>query len=709
MPGTYQWEDGILLHVKTFPKTAVEYQLLLDKSDYDGIENLLMERFDASPQAIEFFLPAYRAFAKRKETDRAAALLALHVDSLRARGDSTSEVALFSAVLGVWPDCGPARDGLLLHLRTMYADSPNFDRLVKLLNVPQGQGTDALRLLEAWLRYDEGRAVYMAAKGVGRVKEINTTLWVLRVLFESGEQVSLKIDEAQRLAQPLPKGHFLARKLDETAHLKQLAESDPPALLALLFASVKSPLGLAELRGMLSGIVPDAAWTAFWGRARKDHKLVVGAGARPEVRWSGSAADAASDIARHYASASPYEKLDMLQKHAGRSEDLAREMVAGLVKDASAALAKTPSLSLEIALELGDMPAAAGISFGFAPRDLLLRGDCADIISEIKDKNARKKAMALAVEARDDWPQLFARLLQSEQDAQALAWLYDTLVDKGNSSLVEQLVSRTLSDPASSPRLYVWLCQRITDRPELSGRANVEFLLTLLRVVENKAFKGLHAQLRKLFDFGEPADKAASTLGEKESARLLEALGRDTGIEDFRKERLRQEIYQRHPQLHEKKQELVYVTAGALEAKKIEFEKLVRVDIPHNSLEIKRTREFGDLRENFEYHAARHRQEMLSSQAKTLHDELTLTRAIDPATVDASKVSIGTRVFLHSADNPADELALAVLGPWDSDPSKNILSYTSIAGKALLGKRQAEPVPFNDKSYVIERIEVWRG
>jgi transcription elongation GreA/GreB family factor len=245
-------------------------------------------------------------------------------------------------------------------------------------------------------------------------------------------------------------------------------------------------------------------------------------------------------------------------------------------------------------------------------------------------------------------------------------------------------------------------------RPELLARANIEFLLGLLRVLDNKAFKGQHASLRKLFDSGEAADKAAASLDAAGAARVLDALNRDSGLEDYRKDRVREHIFSRHPHLHGEKKQYTYVTKEKLEEKRDELAKLMNVDMPQNSKEIQRTREYGDLRENFEYHAARHRQEMLSSRAKSLHDELAATREIDPKTVDTSKISLGTRVFLADPSGQGEELALTILGPWDSDPAKNILSYTSAAGAALLGTQPGATVKFNEKEYVVGRIEAWK-
>ncbi len=705
MTPEYNWGKGIVGPSLPVPPIPAEYQPIIDKGDLDALETLVMGKIDAAAGDIPWYVPAYKVLVKKKETARAEVLLQLQMETLREKNEISSETDLCSAVLGFWPDCSQARDGLLFHLKKMYFDSPGFERIAAHCAVLLSPGLDTLRLFEAWLRYDEGRCVYMPTRGAGRVKEVNLALGVLRVAFENGPHMSFKIDEAQRLCQSLPREHFLTKKLNAPAELQKLAAEAPGDLLAFLFASVNRPLALAELREMLAGVVPDAGWSGWWAKARKDPRITVGEGTRAQITWSDSADLAASAIAGVFAKAAPADKPDLMRKHAARSPALAAIMRDGIIADANAALAGDPSLALELALQLESLPAAGTGALAFSPASLAGRPDCAAIVAGVQDRLSRKKAMRLIPEARSDWPEVYLALARAETDTQALASIYDALRDKGQSALLEKAVSSAISDPASAPHFYVWLCREMPARPELKARANAEFLFALLRILDNKAFKGYHAALRKLFDLGEAADWAATTLGSDEATRVLEALNHETGLEDYRKDRLRQEIYHLHPELQEKKATLVYVTGEALEAKKKELEKLVRVDIPQNSLEIKRTREYGDLRENFEYHAARARQEMLSSRAQSLHDELVDTRAIDFNTVETSKATIGTRIYLRdSADN---RTAIGLLGPWDSDPSKNILSYTSVAGKALLGSKTGEKVRVGETDYVVEKIEVW--
>jgi transcription elongation GreA/GreB family factor len=195
---------------------------------------------------------------------------------------------------------------------------------------------------------------------------------------------------------------------------------------------------------------------------------------------------------------------------------------------------------------------------------------------------------------------------------------------------------------------------------------------------------------------------------ERERAeQLLANLDRELGLEEHRKVHLRRIVLQKHPELRQTDDQPLYTTASGLERKRVEFEQITKQDLPRNAEEIRKAAAHGDLRENFEYKAAREKHEMLSSRAKSLHDELRRARAIDPATIDASRVRVGTRVVLEPADG-GDARTLVILGPWDSDPARGVVSYLAPAVQALLGKAPGEPVSFLESRYIVRSIDVWR-
>ena len=703
----YSWEAGFLLSTTIVPKTTPEYQTDLDAGNLDAIETLIMERIDAAPHDITFCMPAYRGFIKREENARAEALLQLHIDALKAHDDVTVLSLLLCNILAAWPECPIAHKRVLEHLRKMYIDSPGYDKFLTYYTGSKQAGLDALRQLELWLRYDEGCILFVASRGVARVKEANPKLGLIRIVFESGEVMTLRIDEAQRMALSLPVDHFLYQKFKNPQLLITQAESDPAGLLDALFSSIKKPLQLAELRSMLSGIVAEKQWAGWWNKASKNPHITIAAGTKPLITWNSSASGADAAIITQFDVALPYEQLDMFQRHEKRSPSIALHMKRGLARCAQAVRTAQPSLALEIALLLEkDTEPKDALGEDIAT-GIIDKPNAAAIISEIKDRLTRRKAVVLAKRIRPDWPDLYVRLLHLEPDTQILTLLYDAVREKSGEDEFESLIRTTLDEPARSPRFYLWLCKEIIRRPELSTFANWNFLVPLLGVLDHGAFKGHHPALRKLFDLGEAADRAIATLDEQTGRRLLDALSKDRTLEEYRTDRIKKELYRLFPSLHENKPQTLYVTQEALEKKRVEFEKLVKEDIPHNTREIQRTREYGDLRENFEYHAARHRQEMLSSQAKTLHDQLTCARIIDPATVNTSKISIGTRVTLRGTSPTTAPHTITILGPWDSDPAKNILSYTSAAGELLLNAPLGGTVQFDGNDYIVDKIDLW--
>ncbi|MFQ5601423.1 MAG: GreA/GreB family elongation factor, partial [Candidatus Krumholzibacteriia bacterium] len=333
----------------------------------------------------------------------------------------------------------------------------------------------------------------------------------------------------------------------------------------------------------------------------------------------------------------------------------------------------------------------------------------AHIVAGVRDRGLRERALALVREQRADWPDRYAELLESESDVRTLALLYDALRDSGHATALERVVQETVSRPAGAPRFYVWLCRETSARPELQARADWGFLRRLLEAIADEALKGHRAALRQLFDTGGLAEQVAAKLDLEQAQQLLWILEREIGLEEHRKETLRRVAWARFPQLRDSEEEALYTTAGALETKRAEFEQLVRVEIPRNTEEIRQAAAHGDLRENFEYKAARERQEMLSSRAKTLHEELRRARELDPACIDPSCVRVGTRVRLEPAADGCEALDITILGPWDSDPAQGVLSYMAPAVSTVLGARVGDRVQFGDLPFVVVCIEVWQS
>ena len=131
-----------------------------------------------------------------------------------------------------------------------------------------------------------------------------------------------------------------------------------------------------------------------------------------------------------------------------------------------------------------------------------------------------------------------------------------------------------------------------------------------------------------------------------------------------------------------------------------ELDNIVRVQVPENNKAIEIARGFGDFRENAEYDAAKERRRFLQRRRSELE---TLIATVQPLNflefkADTSKVSMGTAVTLQDA--AGQEKIYSIVGAWDGNPDRNLVSYKTKFGEALLGAKTGDAVTLPDGSKV---------
>ncbi len=99
---------------------------------------------------------------------------------------------------------------------------------------------------------------------------------------------------------------------------------------------------------------------------------------------------------------------------------------------------------------------------------------------------------------------------------------------------------------------------------------------------------------------------------------------------------------------------------------------------------IKKAREFGDLSENFEYHAAKNEQGMLEARIRTLRARLDHSEIVD----DASGDTVGIGSVVDVADDRGETMTVEVSAVGGS----GTVSPTSPLGSALLGRKVGDVV-----------------
>jgi transcription elongation factor GreA len=136
------------------------------------------------------------------------------------------------------------------------------------------------------------------------------------------------------------------------------------------------------------------------------------------------------------------------------------------------------------------------------------------------------------------------------------------------------------------------------------------------------------------------------------------------------------------------------VSWSSLEKRKAEYEDLVQKKIPENTKEISLARSYGDLSENFEYKAAKQMQAVLMRRKSELEQALQNARGTAFENPDTSRVSIGTIVTVRDEKSDTQE-TYTILGAWDGDPERHLISYQTAIAQALMGRKVGDVVALN--------------
>ena len=141
-----------------------------------------------------------------------------------------------------------------------------------------------------------------------------------------------------------------------------------------------------------------------------------------------------------------------------------------------------------------------------------------------------------------------------------------------------------------------------------------------------------------------------------------------------------------------------------LQAELDELDTELRVHLPK---QIKTAKEWGDLRENAEYHAALARQQFVQARIQQLRQRLSEVSSIDLSKVPHDKAAYGSTLVLYDAERE-EEVTYRLVTPEESDPNKGLISTTSPVGRSLMGREEGDEVrvvtPAGSRNFEIKKL-----
>lgn len=134
----------------------------------------------------------------------------------------------------------------------------------------------------------------------------------------------------------------------------------------------------------------------------------------------------------------------------------------------------------------------------------------------------------------------------------------------------------------------------------------------------------------------------------------------------------------------------IQFTASGLTEIQSELELLKTSKLSSAIERLARARDFGDLSENAEYHAAKEELAFIEGRIEELEDIVLRAQVVGNKKSNGA-VDIGCKVTVTVKGK---DHTYEIVGQWEADPLKKKISHTSPLGQALVGKKKGEQVEF---------------
>jgi transcription elongation factor GreA len=684
-----------------YVRTAHE---LIAQRDFQRLDDLWTDMILNEKTDIREFFDVVKELKKAKESDRAFMLLEMLASHFESDNNLQQAIEVYKQMLYFTHDDTNIRQKLISLYRNLYRESTHLDEYIDMSGLSKKDPIfKALNKLEEFIRYDVGRYFYFERYGLGEVIDTIPARQEIIVDFEKKKRHFLTIDVARGLLSAIDKNHFLYIKHARPDELKERASSNPVELVEFLLKNFHEPLTASHIKQYMEGIVEHENMNTWWERVRKqlekNENIQVSGKTKKYYTYQPSSIDRRSEAITTFERASPQEQYYLAEHYHKSMPQVFEHIIPHLVELGNKSYKRNPSLALDIALLCEDTPHVAG--FSYTPEAILERVKPETIIHTMSSVEHQKTILQFVKNKNPDtWMHIFKKLLLSLDSSKLLDDIEQQLQEF--PELLRDAHYTIFSLPKQHPQQFQWILKKMLggDLPDYTSPRFVPKLFDSLIHV-----KGIKSSINKILSL-EKFDAILAHSTEDEARRILTSLHKNHVLADHEKKDYLRIVEYHFPHLFRKDIDIIYSTEVALNKKKEELKHIYTVEIPENKKEISRAREYGDLSENFEYKAAKERQDQLYQKVKDIESALEKVRIINPATIDTSRVMIGTTVELKNVQS-GERIRYTILGRWDTDLKQNIISNEAPLAASLLGKACGDRVIINDAEY--EMIDIQKG
>lgn len=724
-----------------------ELVLLVNTEQYDKLENVWAEIIESNNKNLQSLLEVIDLLVKREEKKRAYDFLMTLISYYKQKELYNDVLKALKRLLEHNPNGKGIVKEVVECYSNIYKERPYAQTIVG-KTFEEVEGTSdiqkAIKRLERYFYLDCGDYVYHKSWGVGQVSSIDTEAEKVNIDFEKKSNHSIAMDIAPDILQKLDKDDLLVMIYAQKDVLDKMVDEDPVCLIKLTLRYFKGRASVAHVKNRLvSGVLPVESWSKWWTHTKKlvkkdpYIKLTEGTPTTSFLEFRTSPMTQHEEILESLTQIKDvHKRVEITKKYISELKD-AEKCKETLLKitnifsqEAGALCSTNPSLATECFLllrEVENVIKGDNAEYENAVESIIQANDnLPEFINGIGILEYRKQVLYFIKKLKPEkWQDDFIPIFFTN-DGNLWEFITKELIAGDKQNTYEEVALRVFNQFNAYPEHYIWFCKNGMHGkyPELYKSIDVAIMLNrLIELLDNIYFKiqkgrngNLKAIANKIQNLLETkgSDYAINILNDANAESIFDVVSCSKGLEDWFKVTVESAIQIRFPDIFEEPglpkldENKIYVTKEGFEKRKKEFDHLMNVEFAENARDLGEAISRGDLRENAEYKAAREKQAMLVEKAERMKAELQKVVIIDPSSVHSDLVSPGTRVTLKQKGK-AELEAFTLLGPWDIDIDKGIISYLSPVGKGLLNKKAGDVVtiklPEGQSIYEVIKIE----
>jgi transcription elongation GreA/GreB family factor len=555
--------------------------------------------------------------------------------------------------------------------------------------------------------------------GFGRVREWNLLLNQIVIDFTTKKSHPMQAQYAAENLTPLAQEHFLVRKATDIVSIKNLTREDPVALVQNILESLDGRASAQQIGEWLIGdVFTEAEWKRWWESTRKALKasgaFSIPAKKTDPIQIRGEGVSHADELLAVFNKArqpkqqiAAFEQIIKSFEQFKEPEKQLQPIVVAIENAAARNQKLHPELAFELIIARDELltrvPSLHTTHIGLTLPKMIVEEEkrLTLILPNLPAAKEKRVLQALPAALGAGWTERVLRLMEARH-GRMVAQIPRILHETGQHAELRTMLERSIREHSATSEMLIWLCGEKEDWGDLITPDLLWAILAALEREQHSSTGRASKLQRAVVDdrelLGEMFKKVDVGLA-RDAMRRLQVTPL---FDELTKRSLLARMVKVYPELEtmiagaetQEKAAPLIVSWSSLEKRRAEYEEVVKVKIPANTKEIAIARSYGDLSENFEFKAAKQMQSVLMRRKAELEQMLHDARGTSFENPDTSRVSIGTIVTLRNAETNNEE-TYTILGAWDGDPDRHIISYQTAIGQALLGHEIGETISLN--------------